>query len=181
MPGTPSHLTKSSGMHASPTSSCSITTAAAASTTPASTRSNCSHPSNDACLSLFTQERKSGHYHCSPCGRIFRARVGDRMSAGTAGTARRYLVAVARWFDTSAGGVPAADLPQKTDWFRCIPYVVVHLMCLGVIWVGWSPVAVGVAIAMYFIRRCRDLRVCHRYFSHRTYKTSRAASSRSPS
>jgi len=99
---------------------------------------------------------------------------GDRMSSVTAGPARRYLVAVARWFDTSAGGAPSTDLPQKTDWFRCIPYVVVHLMCLGVIWVGWSPIAVGVAIAMYFIRMFAITGFYHRYFSHRSFKTSRA-------
>jgi stearoyl-CoA desaturase (Delta-9 desaturase) len=96
------------------------------------------------------------------------------MRSGTAGKSRRFLIAIARWFDTSAGGSSDPDAPQKADWFRCIPYVVVHLMCLGVIWVGWSPVAVGVAIALYFIRMFAITGFYHRYFSHRSFKTSRA-------
>ncbi len=99
---------------------------------------------------------------------------GDRMTSGTAGKSRRFLIAIARWFDTSAGGPPDPDAPQKTDWFRCIPFVVVHLMCLGVIWVGWSPIAVAVAVALYFIRMFAITGFYHRYFSHRSFKTSRA-------
>src|SRR4029077_7853164 len=80
---------------------------------------------------------------------------------------------IERWFDTSAGGPPDPDAPQKTDWFRCIPFVVVPLMCLVVIWVGCSPVAVAVAIALYFIRMFAITGFYHRYFSHKTFKTSR--------
>jgi stearoyl-CoA desaturase (delta-9 desaturase) len=46
-------------------------------------------------------------------------------------------------------------------------------MSLGVIWVGWSWVAVGAALAMFWIRMFAVTGVYHRYFSHRTYKTSR--------
>ena len=90
-------------------------------------------------------------------------------------TIRRYFIALARWIDTSAGGTSSAEGPQKTDWFRCIPFVAVHLMCLGIIWVGWSPVAVGVAIALYFIRMFAITGFYHRYFSHRSFKTTRLA------
>ena len=100
--------------------------------------------------------------------------IGDTRRM-TSGTMHKYLIALARWFDTSAGGVPAGDGPQKTDWFRCIPFVAVHLMCFGVIWVGWSPVAVAVAAALYFIRMFAITGFYHRYFSHRSFKTSRAA------
>ncbi len=93
----------------------------------------------------------------------------------TSATIRKYFIALARWIDTSAGGTSSADGPQKTDWFRCIPFVAVHLMCLGIIWVGWSPVAVGVAIALYFIRMFAITGFYHRYFSHRSFKTTRFA------
>jgi stearoyl-CoA desaturase (delta-9 desaturase) len=46
-------------------------------------------------------------------------------------------------------------------------------MVLGVIWVGWSPMAVAVAVAMYALRMFAVTGVYHRYFSHRTFKTSR--------
>ena len=41
------------------------------------------------------------------------------------------------------------------------------------IWVGWSPVAVAVAIGFYMLRAFFITAFYHRYFSHRTYKTSR--------
>src|SRR5208337_795528 len=132
-------------------------------------------PPNDAISHLFTQPRKSGHYQEGAVREeISRTGWGDRMTSRAAGRSRRFLIAIARWFDTSAGGAPAEDLTQKTDWFRCVPYVAVHLMCLGVIWVGWSPVAAGVAVALYFIRMFAITGFYHRYFSHRSFKTSRA-------
>lgn len=49
----------------------------------------------------------------------------------------------------------------------------VHLACLGVIWVGVSWVAAIVCLALYVIRMFAITGGYHRYFSHRTYKTSR--------
>jgi len=46
-------------------------------------------------------------------------------------------------------------------------------MALGVIWVGWSPVAVGVGLALFWIRMFAITGFYHRYLSHRSYKTSR--------
>ena len=48
-----------------------------------------------------------------------------------------------------------------------------HLGCLGVIWVGWSPVAVIVAVILYLARMFAITAFYHRYFSHRTFHTSR--------
>jgi len=56
---------------------------------------------------------------------------------------------------------------------RCIPFMILHLGCLGVIWVGISPLAVGVAVALYFVRMFAVTGIYHRYFSHKTYSTSR--------
>ncbi len=49
-----------------------------------------------------------------------------------------------------------------------------HLLVLLVFVVGWSPVAVIVAALLYFIRMFAITGFYHRYFSHRTFKTSRA-------
>lgn len=78
------------------------------------------------------------------------------------------------WFDSGRlkldEGDPNADKPHPARW---IPYLVLHGGCLGVIWVGASWVAVGVAAALYFIRMFAITGFYHRYFSHRTFRTSR--------
>jgi len=63
--------------------------------------------------------------------------------------------------------------PDKIDFVRCLPFVFLHLACLGVIWVGWSWTSVGVAVALYFVRMFAVTGIYHRYFSHKTYSTSR--------
>jgi stearoyl-CoA desaturase (delta-9 desaturase) len=85
---------------------------------------------------------------------------------------RRALAAFARWFDSSGArtGEGAAD---GVDWLRIVPFVGMHLACLAVFWVGWSPFAVGVAVALYGLRMFAITGFYHRYFSHRAFKTSR--------
>ncbi len=63
--------------------------------------------------------------------------------------------------------------PDRVDWMRCIPFIILHAGCLAVIWVGWSPVAVWTAVALYFVRMFAVTGIYHRYFSHKTYGTSR--------
>lgn len=64
---------------------------------------------------------------------------------------------------------------KKIDLVRCIPFIILHLGCLGVIWTSWSWTAVAVAIGLYFVRMFAITGFYHRYFSHRAFKTSRAA------
>ena len=85
------------------------------------------------------------------------------------------LLGVRRWIDSSAGA-EAAELfhgPQRIDLVRSLPFLVLHLSCLAVIWVGWSWAAVGVALALYMIRMFFITGFYHRYFSHRSFRTSR--------
>ncbi|MHC9086593.1 acyl-CoA desaturase [Luteimonas sp. RIT-PG2_3] len=87
-----------------------------------------------------------------------------------------------RWFDTSAfdtsapatadGGDPASG--DRIDWLRAAPFIAMHLACVAVFWVGVSPVAIGVAVALYALRMFALTGFYHRYFSHRTFRTSRA-------
>jgi stearoyl-CoA desaturase (delta-9 desaturase) len=86
------------------------------------------------------------------------------------------FASIARWFDTSVSEQECPpDQVGKIDWVRSLPFFAMHLVCLSVIWVGWSPVAVGVALACYVIRIFSITAFYHRFFSHRTYKTSRPA------
>ena len=63
--------------------------------------------------------------------------------------------------------------PEKFEFSRSIPFLILHLGCLGVIWTGWSRAAVATAVALYFIRMFAITGIYHRYFCHRAYKTSR--------
>ncbi|MHC5109120.1 MAG: acyl-CoA desaturase [Planctomycetota bacterium] len=69
---------------------------------------------------------------------------------------------------------PAPDDFAHVDWFRIIPLLGMHLACLAVFIVGFSPVALAVAVSLYLIRMFAITGGYHRYFSHRAYKTSRA-------
>jgi stearoyl-CoA desaturase (delta-9 desaturase) len=46
-------------------------------------------------------------------------------------------------------------------------------MAAGVLWVGFSPVALAVGLALYWSRMFAVTGFYHRYLSHRSYKTSR--------
>ena len=85
------------------------------------------------------------------------------------------LAAVRRWFDTQASaGSPAADASiDRIDWLRGAPFVAMHVACLAVFAVGVSPIAVWVAAALYAVRMFALTGFYHRYFSHRTFMTSR--------
>src|SRR5579871_3441825 len=80
-----------------------------------------------------------------------------------------------RWFDTSFDYMHAArdNLPDHIDWARILPFVLMHVACMGALWVGVSPIAVIVAVIAYVVRMFAITGFYHRYFSHRTFKTSR--------
>ena len=88
---------------------------------------------------------------------------------------RSKLSSLLRWFDSEATHREEFISQRRSEWLRVIPFCLVHLTCLAVFWVGWSPVAVGIAIAAYSVRMFAITGFYHRYFSHRTFSTSRAA------
>lgn len=79
---------------------------------------------------------------------------------------------IRRWFDTSA---PEADTDgSRIDWLRAAPFVGMHLACVAVFWVGVSRTALIVAAVTYAARMFAITAFYHRYFAHRTFRTSRA-------
>ena len=77
------------------------------------------------------------------------------------------------WFDNEV--VPASQqFERRVEWLRVVPFIGMHLMCAGVIWVGVSSTALLVAAALYVLRLVAITGFYHRYFSHRTFRTSRA-------
>jgi len=85
------------------------------------------------------------------------------------------LTAARSWLDTAQAAGPAAAPGPRVHWARIAPFAFLHLACLAVLWVGWSPIALAVAVGFYLLRAFFVTGFYHRYFSHRSYKTSRAA------
>jgi len=85
-------------------------------------------------------------------------------------------VSIRQFFDSDyfPDGVESVrNRPERFEARRCIPFLILHLGCLGVIWVGWSWTAVAVAVVLYIVRMFAITGFYHRYFSHRTFRTSR--------
>jgi stearoyl-CoA desaturase (delta-9 desaturase) len=88
----------------------------------------------------------------------------------------RFATALRRWFDS--GAAPQADAgadARRIDWPRVLPFVLVHLGCLGALWTGVSATAAAVAVALFVLRMFAITAFYHRYFSHKAFRVSRAA------
>ena len=77
------------------------------------------------------------------------------------------------WFDNQALAT-SGQFERRVEWLRILPFIGMHLMCAGVIWVGVSSTALLVAVALYVLRLVAITGFYHRYFSHKTFRTSRA-------
>ncbi len=84
----------------------------------------------------------------------------------------RITTALRRWFDT-AQDVPLDADADRIDVWRALPFVAMHLACLGVFVVGVSPFALAVAAVLYAVRMFALTAFYHRYFAHRAFRTSR--------
>ncbi len=89
---------------------------------------------------------------------------------------------IRRWVDTGPTGSEPGAAPdgprdaaaaERIDWLRTVPFIAMHVACLAVIWVGVSPIAIAVAVALYAVRMFALTGFYHRYFAHRTFRTSR--------
>jgi stearoyl-CoA desaturase (delta-9 desaturase) len=88
----------------------------------------------------------------------------------------RFLNSLIQWIDSDYSAESAEAIraqPDGVNFVRCIPFIVLHLGCLGVIWTGWSWFALWTAVTLYFVRMFAVTGIFHRYFSHKTYSTSR--------
>jgi stearoyl-CoA desaturase (delta-9 desaturase) len=85
----------------------------------------------------------------------------------------RLTVALRRWIDSGAAGDDANAGARGIDWARVVPFLLLHVSCLGVLWTGWSPFAVAIAVALYAARMFAITAFYHRYFSHRAFRASR--------
>ena len=97
--------------------------------------------------------------------------------AGKPGFWRVFSMTLCRWLDSDyrREDLPdPADLPEEVNWQRTLPFIFLHLGCFAVLWVGTSWISVVAAVLLYIIRMFAITGFYHRYFSHKTFKTSRA-------
>ncbi|MGO4550738.1 acyl-CoA desaturase [Lysobacter sp. 2RAF19] len=95
----------------------------------------------------------------------------DRRHTSTATRATTWR----RWFDTTVAPDALDAAPSdRIDWFRAMPFIALHVACIGVAWVGVSATAAWTAAALYVVRMFALTGFYHRYFAHRTFRTSRA-------
>lgn len=78
------------------------------------------------------------------------------------------------WFDNSKLETTENEVETyKIDWWRVVPFVLMHFACFAVFFVGWSWFALFFAVVLYCIRMFAITAFYHRYFSHKSYQTSR--------
>lgn len=81
------------------------------------------------------------------------------------------VLSIYGWLDTE---LKESNVQQDTiHWARVFIFILLHLCCLGVFWVGWSFTSVFTAAVLYFLRMFAITGFYHRYFSHKTFKTNR--------
>jgi stearoyl-CoA desaturase (Delta-9 desaturase) len=91
---------------------------------------------------------------------------------------QQIFVLLHQWWDSDyhpEGNEAVRAKPDRVDWRRCVPFIILHLGCLLVLVVGVSWAAVGIAALLYVVRMFAITAFYHRYFSHRAFRTSRAA------
>jgi stearoyl-CoA desaturase (delta-9 desaturase) len=83
-----------------------------------------------------------------------------------------------QWIDSDYfrdGAEAVRTRPERMEWGKLVPFIILHIGCLGVFLTGWSWVAVAIAVALYLVRMFAVTAFYHRYFCHRAYRTSRVA------
>jgi stearoyl-CoA desaturase (Delta-9 desaturase) len=65
------------------------------------------------------------------------------------------------------------DYPENPASLYRVSFVVIHLGCFAVFWTGIRSDAIALGFALYFIRIFAIGAGYHRYFAHRTFRTSR--------
>jgi stearoyl-CoA desaturase (delta-9 desaturase) len=61
----------------------------------------------------------------------------------------------------------------RMDWMRTVPFIALHLACLGAVFTGVSPAAATAAVGSYLLRMFFVTAFYHRYFGHRAFHASR--------
>lgn len=86
---------------------------------------------------------------------------------------KKILHVVSNWIASENNYNPNANYPDKIDWLRTSPFILLNLGCLLVFYFGFSWTAFITALVLYVVRIFFIGAFYHRYFSHKTYQTNR--------
>lgn len=86
---------------------------------------------------------------------------------------QHWLTNILRWFDSSAGTDHIDPTDRSFNWLRVLPFIALHIVCLGAIWTGTSGFAIAFAVLFFVARMFAITGFYHRYFSHKTFRTGR--------
>lgn len=78
-----------------------------------------------------------------------------------------------RWIDTEAHAHALQKDDRRFNLFRVMPFVAMHIACLGAFLVGVSPFDIAFALGFFFLRMFAITAFYHRYFAHKTFRTGR--------
>lgn len=76
--------------------------------------------------------------------------------------------------DSAACSLVRRESPDQIEWVKSLPLLLLHAACLLVFCCGFSWAALAVCALLFALRVGSITAGFHRYFSHRTYKTTRA-------
>jgi stearoyl-CoA desaturase (delta-9 desaturase) len=110
-------------------------------------------------------EAAPGACRRSPC-----TRGPDRKELAVKANTNAQQIDESRKTDDATESQP---IPRWRLVLSTVPFWSVHVACVAVVWVGWSWPAVAACVAMYALRVFAVTAGYHRYFSHRSFKTSR--------
>ena len=79
---------------------------------------------------------------------------------------------IVAWFDSNAN-IAVDNNPEKIEFLRILPFILLHLACFTVFFVGFSATALIIAVLLYALRMFAITGFYHRYFAHKAFKTSR--------
>lgn len=67
------------------------------------------------------------------------------------------------------------NIGHTIEWsWGAVFFFIIHISCFLVFWVGFSWTGVALCVALFLLRKFAITGGFHRYFSHRSYRTSRA-------
>ncbi|QSP93822.1 acyl-CoA desaturase [Marinobacter salinisoli] len=86
-----------------------------------------------------------------------------------------WLLNILRWFDSEAGSDHIDTSSRQFNVIRVIPFLFLHLACFLAFFTGVSTFALVFAVGFFLVRMFAITGFYHRYFAHKTFKTSRPA------